>query len=491
MAQIIQENQRLKQETQVLREENALLREQIAMQQQQIARLQEQVAELQEPLKQNSQNSNWPPSRDKSRSQRQQHSLRKKSGKRAGGQAGHSGHTLEFNDAPQHIEVQRPGCCPQCQSELPADQPVLATARRQVFDIPPLKLVVTEHRAETLVCPGCGARVSGEFPAGVTQSTQYGPVIHQMAVYLKREQLLPYARSRQLFADVLGVTLSPGPLENSFRRGAQQAEPIVEHIHRAITSSQYAHFDESGFYINGQRYWLHSSSTHTLTYYAPHSKRGCQAMDDIAILPNFTGTAIHDGLPAYQRYPHSQHALCNVHHLRELNGLLENTPQNWLSHFKRLLLACKHLVAQARAAGLSALPPPKIEQIQRLYAHIIEDALRVNSPPAEGWPRGKRGRPRKPKALNLAERLALHQRAVLAFVYDFNVPFDNNQAERDIRMLKVQQKISGCFRSWQGAADFCTIRSYTSTMRQQGFSVWQAIGSLFSSDPLLPRFTPV
>jgi len=367
----------------------------------------------------------------------------------------------------------------------------VATRRRQVFDLPPLELVVTEHRAETLVCGKCGAHVEGEFPPEVTQPTQYGRGIYQLATYLKSEQLLPYGRSQQLLADVFGVPLSPGTLENLVHHAAQRLRPVVARIHTVLRTQRVAHFDESGFYIGGQRYWLHSAGTAEWSYYAPHPRRGRAAMDDIAILPQFHGTAVHDGLAAYWSYMHCQHSLCNVHHVRELNGLLENTPQPWMQRFKWLLLSCQQRVARAKAAGLTALPPAQLAQIERLYDRLIQLALQTHPPPEGGWPRGKRGRVRKPKARNLAERLDKHKRAVLAFVYDFNVPFDNNLAERDLRMLKVQQKISGCFRSWQGAEDFCIIRSYTATLRKQGLSVWAALGALFSPECLLPRFPPV
>ncbi len=209
------------------------------------------------------------------------------------------------------------------------------------------------------------------------------------------------------------------------------------------------------------------------------------------MLPQFHGTALHDFLAVYLGYARCQHGLCSAHHLRDLNGVQKTSPQAWQWRFKVLLLGAKQAIAQARAAGLTALPPPKLAQIERLYSRLVQAALQAEAPPATGWPKGARGRPRKSKARNLAERFAQHQAAVLAFVYDFKVPFDNNLAERDLRMLKVQQKISGCFRSARGADDFCTIRSYTSTLRKQGLSVWQALAVVFTGECLLPHLTPV
>lgn len=209
------------------------------------------------------------------------------------------------------------------------------------------------------------------------------------------------------------------------------------------------------------------------------------------ILPHFRGTAIHDHWSAYFQYEQCRHGLCNVHHLRELTAIVENDKQPWATRFQWLLLGAKRAVERARLAGLSTLPQQKVLQIERLYSRLIHAALQANPPPPTGWPKGKRGRVRKTKARNLAERLHKHAAEVLAFVYDFNVPFDNNLVERDVRMLKVQQKISGCFRSPGGADDFCAIRSYTSTMRKQGISVWAALASAISGDILMPVLTPV
>lgn len=484
MDELAQENQRLKQENQALREA-------LAQMQQQLAAVQQQLADLQARLGQNSRNSHWPSSRDKPRSKAVTRSLRQKSERQAGGQTGHPGRTLEMSPTPQQVVVHRPETCPHCQAVFAAEQAAQASTKRQVFDLPPIELIVTEHRVETLVCSECGAWVSGEFPTAVSQPTQYGPGIQRLAVYLKTEQLVPYERSQQFLADVCGVHLSLGTLENFVRQAAQRLRPVVAQIKQALISSPVVHFDESGFYIEGQRHWLHSAGTPTLTHYAAHRRRGRVATEALGVLPQFYGTAVHDFLAVYLGYEHCQHGLCNAHHLRDLNGVLETMPQAWQWRFKVLLLGAKQAVAQASAAGLSALPPPKLAQIERLYARLVQAALQAEVPPAGGWPKGARGRVRKSKARNLAERFAQQQAAVLAFVYDFKVPFDNNLAERDLRMLKVQQKISGCFRSAQGADDFCTIRSYTSTLRKQGLSVWQALASVFTGECLLPRLTPV
>ena len=257
-------------------------------------------------------------------------------------------------------------------------------------------------------------------------------------------------------------------------------------IREKIVESDVGHFDETGFYIAGQRNWLHISSTAQLTYYFPHRSRGHKATEEAGILPHFRGTAVHDNWATYWRYEACKHGLCNAHHLRNLTAIEEIEEQHWAMHFKAFLRSAKHLVKAAKAEGLEELPVVKIKQIERIYDQLVTRALEKNQPPEGGWPTGKRGRPRKTKPRNLAERFQKRPSEVLAFVYDFKVPFDNNLAERDIRMLKVQQKISGCFRSEQGAKDFCTIRSYISTMRKQGFNIWEALGSIFSEQILSP-----
>ena len=451
----------------------------------------QKIHELTALLNQNSRNSNWPSSRDKNRRQKRTRSLRRKSHKKAGGQKGHEGKTLEFHAQPQHIARHRPQGCAHCQQPFAVDQVAVARQKRQVYDLPPLEILVTEHQVETLRCPCWGQESSGRFPARVTHPVQYGPGVQQLAVYLKHEQFMPYERSRQFFADLFGLRLSPGSLQNFTAKAGQRLQPVMGQIKAAISQTAVAHFDESGFYIGGQRHWLHTAGTETMTYYQAHRHRGKKAIDAIGLLPAFQGTAIHDNWSAYWRYEQCAHGLCQVHHLRELTAVAENDQQRWATHFKAFLLASKAVVAATKAAGLTALPRHKVSQIERIYQRLVAMGLSANPPPAAGWPRGKRGRPRKPKARNLVERFQAQQQVMLAFVCDFKVPFDNNLAERDIRMLKVQQKVSGCFRSAEGAETFCTIRSYISTMRKQGLSVWDALGSVFSDSLLMPDLTPV
>lgn len=472
-------------------QENEQLKQRIQELEAALEAAQQQIAELTALLKQNSRNSHWPSSRDKSRKKRRTKSLRRQNDKKPGGQKGHEGHTLTMSAEPDVVTVHRPDTCQHCQAPFAAEQRAVAVDKRQVHDLPPLQVVVTEHQAETLCCGHCRQLSQGTFPADVVAPVQYGPGIQQLAVYLKSEQYIPYDRSRQFLADLFDLALSPGTLQNIVARAAKRLQPLVTQIKMALIAGHTLHCDESGFYIGGQRHWLHVAASKTLTCYYPHRRRGSQATTAMGILPHFGGRAIHDSWSAYYRYEQCDHGLCNAHHLRDLTAVAENDNQTWANRFKWFLLSAKQVVDQARLADTAALPPSKVAQIERLYDQLITAALQANPPPPGGWPRGKRGSPQKTKPRNLAERFDTRRQEVLAFVYDFKVPFDNNLAERDIRMLKVQQKISGCFRSQQGAKDFCTIRSYLSTMRKQGISVWSALGSVFSGDILIPDLTPV
>ena len=243
------------------------------------------------------------------------------------------------------------------------------------------------------------------------------------------------------------------------------------------------HCDETGLYIDGERVWLHVAATPQLTCYEAHPKRGRQGTDALGILPDFAGTAVHDNWAAYAGYA-CRHALCNVHHLRELTSLHEQFGQVWAGELKLFLLAVKAQVDAAKAQGATTLPPVPRARIDQHYQQLVEQALTATVPPPDGWPKGKRGRVKKTKARNLAERFDQQRRHILAFVDDFAVPFDNNLVERDIRMVKVQQKISGCFRSWSGAQAACRLRSYLSTMHKQGHAAFALLAALFAGHPL-------
>jgi len=447
-----------------------------------IGTLEERVKSLEDQLAQNSRNSSRPPSSD-GYAKPEPKSLRKPSGRKPGGQKGHPGHRLEMAEKPDHTEVHEVKNCQACGKSLKGTEPT-GYERRQVFDLPPLKIEVTEHRAE-IKCCDCGCENRGSFPEQVTQPTQYGPGIKSFEVYLSQYQLLPYERTQELFQDLFEHRLSQGSLVNTNNVCYTALEPVEKAIQEALVKSPQVHFDETGCRIEGKLHWLHVASTSMLTYYGPHAKRGSAAMDDMGILPRFEGTAIHDCLSSYFKYEQCSHSLCNVHHLRELAFVHERFGQGWAKQMADLLLETKELIDGRRPTAPN-LTRKEIKKIEKDYKKIVQEGFAANPELPRDEETNKRGPKRKTKPQKLLHRLNTRRREALAFMYDFDVPFDNNQAERDVRMTKVKAKISGTFRSQQGAKAFCRVRGYISTMKKQSVNVLQALKSVFSGVPLIP-----
>jgi transposase len=459
-----------------LEAENAALREQVQG-------LLERVQELEGRLAKDSHNSSKPPSSDGLA--RKTRSLRRKSGKKAGGQLGHHGETLRLVAVPDEVVEHRPAVCAACQTAL-AGEPVLLHERRQVHELPPLRLVVREHQAAHVRCPACQAVTVGTFPAEASSRAQYGPRLRALVVYLVEQQLVPYGRVRELLDDLFGAHLSVGTLVTWVQQGAATLAPVEAAIKAALQRAPVLHSDETGVRRAGTLAWAHVASTARLTHYAIHAKRGTQATDAIGILPAYTGVSVHDGWAPYRAYRTCRHALCNIHHLRELTFLDEQHHQPWANDLKHLLLQMKAVVEQARALGQLRLPTAAREAFVTRYRDLVAAGLAANPPPRRR-PR-QRGRLKQTPARNLLDRLVLGQAHILAFLDDLTIPFDNNQAERDLRMLKVQQKVSGCFRSDPGAAAFARIRGYLSTLTKQGVVLLAALEAVFTGQPLYPAF---
>ena len=446
----------------------------------QVQMLSEQVAVLQRQVNANSQNSSKPPSSDGYQKPPPK-SLRTKSGRRSGGQKGHPGTTLQMTAEPDHVTEHWPQRCGGCGRRL-AQGSSRDYEARQVHDLPPLKIEVHEHRGMQVCCTGCGKVTRGAFPDAVKPGVQYGPGLVGLAVYLQTYQLLPLERTQEMLRDLFGSGMSEGTLENMRVRCVEKLVPITERIKAAIAGSAVVNFDETGMRVKGGLWWLHSASTDTLTSYAADPKRGCDAMNRINILPHFSGIAVHDAFSSYGKYG-GRHALCNAHLLRELTGLSEMLPNNgWLTRLKVLLLKMKEEVDAAKGRGETELVPKRRAKLEDRYSGLLNQGILFNTRPVRQP--GQRGRPRASPARNLAERMRDHKDSVLRFLRDFQVPFDNNQAERDLRMMKVKQKISGCFRSESGAHGFAAIRGYVSTLRKQGFPVLAALRALFEGRPV-------
>lgn len=440
---------------------------------------------LEARLAQTSANSHRPPSSD-GYTKPDPKSLRTKSGRRSGGQRGHPGTTLSPVDHPTVTVVHPLTRCPcGCGADL-RRQPVLRHEHRQVFDLPPHQLDVTEHRVEVKRCPTSGREVSAAFPAGVNAPTQYGPRFTAWLVYLRGQQLLPLERISQMCTDLFARPVSEATVQAAVAAAYHALAGFEATAADLIAQAPIAHADETGLRVAGQLHWLHVVSTKTLTWYGVHRKRGSDAIRHFALLPRFAGRLIHDCWSAYFELT-CLHGLCNAHLLRELTFLHEVQHQRWAKRMLDLLLRMHRSVAAHKArAGPGPSAAPQWAAWTRKYQAVLREGFAEHPEPHPPPGPRRRGRPKHTKAQNLLLRLQAHERSVLAFLHDSHVPFSNNQGEQDLRMMKVQQKISGAFRTLQGATMFARIRAYLSTARKNQRDIFQDIVAALAGRPFMP-----
>jgi transposase len=458
-----------------------------------VARIRELEQEIERgpSVTKDSHNSSLPPSSDRPWAKvKRTQSPRRKSGKKVGGQPGHEGSTLLQVTEPDQIIVHRPETCAGCGASLEGVSGDIAGPRRQIFDISEGRVKVTEHRVETSRCRSCGATTRASFPHGVRAPVQYGHGVLTRAIYLHLYQLIPVARTSETMRDLFGCGLSPATVERAGRICSAKLVRCEQRIKAAIRQSPVLGADETGLRVAGGSGWVHLARTETHTHYAYDERRGKAAMDEIGILPGFRGTLVRDGFTSYRWYEQCRHGLCNAHLLRDLIYIDEVDPTQklWTEPLRKLLFSAKDTASRAKTAGANQIDICQQESFLRRYKKIVKQADRLNphiAPEVLGADRhAGRREARGPTPRGIISRLQRKRDEILRFMTDLSVPFDNNGSERDLRMVKLMQKIAGYFRTADGARSFCRTRSYLSTARKQGFSLLLSLERVLNGKPL-------
>ena len=446
-----------------------------------ITQLNQTIHELKEQLNKNSKNSSKPPSSDGFKKPAPK-SLRKPSGKKAGGQNGHEGTHLAVITAPDETIKHMPSACEGCPHYEMCRGTACIAEKRHVIDIE-VTVNVTEHQAlEIPICMIHGVLRKGEFPSAIKAPVQYGENLHALAVALNTVGAVSVKRTHEILSGVFKIPIATGTISNMVKRCADGLTDTVSKIKQKMQASALGHFDETGTRAANKLMWVHNASNCEYTYLDISPKRGFKGMEQCGVLTEFRGIAVHDCWASYWSYPEVTHAVCCAHLLRELTGITENNPdQKWASAFTDLLLEMKKVKDKAVANGKDSLSYYHCHKFDKRYDELIEQARTEN--PIPETTEKKRGRKKKGKILALVERLANYKASVCLFIKNFNVPFDNNQAERDIRMIKVKTKVSGCFRTEEGARDYLKIMSYIGTAHKQGYNAYEAIKNAITGNP--------
>jgi transposase len=446
----------------LLQEKNILLEEKYV-------RLEKRFKALEARLEKNSSNSSKPPSSDGNNSGKKNPkkttSSRKKSGKKPGGQAGHKGSHLEMSASPDKVVILEVDSCAHCKNALSGVKPQIEI--RQEFEIPEPKINVIEYQSEHKYCKACGYITSACFPERITHKTQYGPRAKSLMVYINQYQIIPFKRASEFFATVYNQQVSPGTIVNAVNALSTRFVQVEGEIKLLLTNSSLVHTDETGVNISGNKKWMHIVGNQELTHYGIHTNRGRKASEDIGILPKFRGTMVHDHWKSYFTYKDSRHSLCNAHHIRELRFLFEHHNIKWAKNMSNFLIETNEEKTLLLKGGKNKLSPQKLKSCMDAYDEIVKKASREHRYRVTN------------DSKNLLKRFKGYKDCILLFITDFSVPFTNNLGERDLRMNKVKQKISGCFRSKNGGDNFCKIRSVISTTRKNKKNVFNILQEAF------------
>lgn len=470
-----------------LMKENTALRQEhqaaVARLEKRVDRLEQENATLRSRLDKDSGNSSKPPSSDGFRKPASRdRSLRKPSGKPQGKQAGSPGATLPMTSRPDRVVRHEPAVCAGCGGPLQHIAGVVA-GRRQVIDVPPIRVETVEHQRIVKRCP-CDTVTAGDFPAGVRAPVSYGPRLHAVGAYLLNVHYLPVARTAAVFADLFGLSVSTGWVSSLAGKAAGLLEGTVTAIKQAIAAADVAHADETGLRVAGGLSWVHVASTSRHTVFHADAKRGREGTNRGGVLASFTGVMVHDGWEPYKTFTSATHALCNAHHLRELKKIGQDDPDlEWAGQMTGFLVDAHRQVQDAKARGHTRLGDEELTSLWSGYRQILDAA--ATQSPARAHPRTG-GRAAQTEPRRLLNRLDAYRHDVLRFATDFAVPFDNNQAERDIRMVKLRQKVSGCLRSASGAEHFTAIRSVISTARKQAVNEFDVLLDAFTGNTWIP-----
>ena len=461
-------------------ETNAELRQIISNLNKTIDELNQTIKNLTEKLNKNSRNSSKPPSSD-GLNKPSPKSLRKSSGKKVGGQPNHPGVNLMTLADPDVIIQHMSSTCSNCYRQRDCKDNLKIGETRKVIDAV-VEVKITEHQALVLECPRYGIQQKGDFPPDINAVVQYGKNLQALTIALDTIGAVSMNRTHEILSGIFNIPLSTGTINNMVNNCANTLDEINENIRLKLTEVEVINCDETGTRVDGQTVWVHNVSNSQYTHLTISDKRGQEGMDSGRVLSEFGGIIIHDCWAPYWKYTDSQHALCNVHLLRELTGIEENYPQQrWATDFKHLLLEMKRQKEHAVAKGKTQLDKELYQEFDLRYDKIIANAYSKN--PLIKTEVRKRGRKKKGKNLALIERLALYKKSICMFIYNFVVPYDNNQAERDIRMIKIKTKVSGCFRSFDGARNYLKIMSYVGTAKKHGFNAFEAIQQAISGNP--------